>query len=214
MTEVWDRPDTATTTGFPWPPPEGAPVLAAFGETWRSATFDPTGFFGRVPRSGESGAALLYYLIIGMLVAGASLFWSSLGPAGLGQDRVAELGVEIAPLTSFLLTPLILAIGLGIGTAITHVMLLIVRGATHGIGTTLRVFCYAYSPMIFGVVPFLGGLVGGIWMLVVAVIGLAAAHGVPTWKPVVAVLLPFLLLMGLFVMALLAVMATGAAVLG
>jgi hypothetical protein len=58
-------------------------------------------------------------------------------------------------------------------------MLLILRGATHGIGTTVRVFCYAYSPMIFGVVPVLGGLVGGIWMLVIAIIGLGAAH-VPT----------------------------------
>lgn len=214
MTEVWEQPATAPTTAFPWPPPEDAPMLAAFGETWKSATFDPGTFFRRVPRDDGTGAAVLYYLIIGMLVAGASLFWSSLGPAGFGQERVAELGVEVTPLTTFLLTPLILMIGLGVGAAVTHVMLLILRGATHGIGTTLRVFCYAYSPMIFGVVPVVGGLVGGIWMLVVAIIGLGAAHGAPTWKPLLAVLLPFLALMGLIVMVFVAAIAAGAAILG
>lgn len=214
MTEVWEHRESATSTAFPWPPPEDAPMLAAFGDTWKSATFDPGTFFRRLPRHDGTGAAILYYLIIGMLVAGASLFWSSLGPAGFGQDHVAELGVEVTPLTTFLLTPLLLTIGLAVGAAVTHVMLLILRGATHGIGTTVRVFCYAYSPMIFGVVPVLGGLVGGIWVLVIAIIGLGAAHGVPTWKPVVAVLLPFLALMGLFLMVVMAAIAAGAAILG
>jgi hypothetical protein len=76
------------------------------------------------------------------------------------------------------------------------------------------VFCYAYSPMIFGVVPVVGGFVGGIWMLVIAIIGLGAAHDVPMWKPVLAVLLPFLALMGLILMVFVAAIAAGAAILG
>jgi hypothetical protein len=214
MTEVWEQRQPAVTAGFPWPPAEDAPILAAFGETWKSASFDPRSFFRLIPRQGGTGAAFLYYVVVGMLVRGASLFWSTVGLGAPGQDRVAELGVEVAPLTSFLLTPLILVVGLGVSAGITHVMLLVVRGATEGIGTTMRVLCYAYSPMILGVIPVLGGLVGVIWMLVVAVIGLGAAHQVPTWKPALAVILPFLILMGLMVFALMAVLATGAAILG
>jgi hypothetical protein len=213
MTEVWNQQDPAVAAGFPWPPNDDDSVLAAFGETWKSAAFDPGSFFRLIPRHGGTGAAFLYCLVVGMLVAGASLFWSTVGPGAMGQDPVAELGVEVAPLTSFLLTPLILAIGLAISAGITHVMLLIVRGATEGIGTTTRVLCYAYSPVILGVIPVIGGLVGVVWMLVVAVIGLGAAHQVPTWKPALAVILPFLILMGLMFFALMAVLATGAAVL-
>jgi hypothetical protein len=213
MTEVWDQQERAVAAGFPWPPGDDDSILAAFGETWKSAAFDPRSFFRLVPRHGGTGAAFLYYLVVGMLVAGAGLFWSAVGPGALGQDRVAELGVEVAPLTSFLLTPLILTIGLAVSAGITHLMLLIVRGATEGIGTTTRVLCYAYSPMILGVIPLIGGLVGVIWMLVVAVVGLGAAHQVPTWKPALAVILPFLILMGLVFLALMAVLAAGAAIL-
>jgi hypothetical protein len=213
MTEVWNQQDPAVAAGFPWPPGDDDSILAAFGETWKSAAFDPRSFFRLIPRHGGTGAAFLYYLVLGMLVAGASLFWSTVGPGAMGQDRVAELGVEVGPLTSFLLTPLILAIGLAVSAGITHVMLLMVGGATEWIGTTTRVLCYAYSPMILGVIPIIGGVLGVIWMLVVAVIGLSAAHQVPTWKPALAVILPFLILMGLMFFALMAVLATGAAVL-
>jgi hypothetical protein len=211
MTEIWEQQGPPVAAGFPWPPPEDAPVLPAFGETWKSAAFDPRSFFGLVPRQGGTGAAFLYYMAIGMAVAGASLFWNSIGT---GQDRVAELGVEVAPLTNFLLTPMILAIGLGVSAGITHAMLLVVCGAPAAIGTTTRVLCYAYSPMILGVIPFIGGLIGVAWMLGVAILGLGAAHQVPTWKPLLAVLLPFLALMGLMAFALMAVLATGAAILG
>jgi hypothetical protein len=213
VTEVWNQQDPAVAAAFPWPPGDDDSILAAFGETWKSAAFDPRAFFRLIPRHGGTGAAFLYYLMLGMLVAGASLFWSTVGPGAMGQDRVAELGVEVGPLTSFLLTPLILAIGLAVSAGITHVMLLMMGGATEWIGTTTRVLCYAYSPMILGVIPIIGGLVGVIWMLVVAVIGLGAAHQVPTWKPALAVILPFLILMGLMFFALMAVLATGAAVL-
>jgi hypothetical protein len=211
VTETW-RYDEVRPGAFPWPPPEDGPVLGTFGATWRSATFEPGRFFAGLPRQGGTGAAILYYLIIGILVAGASLFWNMLRPAlGAGQDMVIADGPEISPVLGFLFSPIILLLGLILSASVTHVMLLLLRGATHGFDTTLRVFCYAYSPMLFGVVPVLGNIVGAIWMLVVAVLGLAAAHATPPWKPALALALPFLVLMGIILMALMAILATGAA---
>jgi hypothetical protein len=192
MTESWRYDEVDAPTGFPWPPPDDGSVLGSFGEAWKSATFDPAGFFRRIPRDGGTGAALVYYLAIGILVAGANLFWESLG-GGAGDETLAEPDLFIQPVVGFLLSPLILLMALVLTAGVVHLILLLLRGAEHRFDTSVRVFCYAYSPMLFGVVPLVGTIVGSIWMLGLAIIGLREAHQTETWKPAVAVLLPFLL---------------------
>lgn len=214
MNETWRYDEVERPAGFPWPPPEGAPALAAAGETWKGASLESRRFFASLPRDHGTGAAVLYYLIIGVLVAGASLFWDMLtGSFGAGQQVVVVDGPQIGPVIGFLFSPFLLLLGLGLSAGVTHLMLLLLRGAHHGFDTTVRVFCYAYSPMIFGVVPFLGTLLGLVWMLVVAVVGLSAAQETDGWKAALAILLPFLVLMGFVAIAVLAFLAAGAAVL-
>ncbi len=217
MTEPWEYGDAAAETpSFPWPPGESDSIAARFGETWRSATFDPAAFFRRVPRDEGTGAAVLYYLVIGVLVAGAALFWESLAlHSGTRGDLAAELGIQpMNPAVGFLLTPAILLGMLFVAAAVTHMLLSLFDGVRHGFGTTIRVFAYAYSPGLFGVVPWVGGLVGSIWMLVLLVIGLREAHEIDGWKAALAILLPLLLLAGLMVFSFLMLMAAGATLLG
>ena len=218
MNESWefDEERELTPTGFPWPPPEDGPILTAFGATWKGSTFDPGAFFAETPREKGTGAAVIYYLIIGMLVAGATLFWDTLPflAAPPAEDTLAaELGFRaMNPAIRFLLAPAVLLLALIISTAVVHVLLLIFDGAKHGFRTTVRVFCYAYSPAIFGVVPILGGLVGSIWSVVLVIIGLREAHETATWKPAVAVLVPFIgTLILLFVTMMAAFMTAGGA---
>lgn len=217
MSESWSYGEAAEPRTFPWPPPEDGSVLSAFGETWKSATLDPGAFFGRLPSTGGTGAAVLYYLVIGILTAGVSLFWDLTGifTGAAGDEALAaELGMgAVDPLVGFLISPLVLAIGLLVAAGVSHVVLLIFGGARNGFTTTLRVFCFAYSPMIFGVVPFLGAIVGTIWMVVLAIIGLREAHQTDGWKAGAAVLLPFTLLVGMVIMALVFLAAAGAALL-
>ena len=218
MTETWesgDEGELAVKNGFPWPPPEEGPILTALGATWKGATFDPGRFFAGTPRDGGTGAALVYYLALGILVAGVSLFWSAiLLPDAAGEaSLMAQLGVQpINPLVRFLLAPAILLFALFVSAGVVHVLLLIFDGATHGFGTTVRVFCYAYSPAIFGLVPIIGPLVGGVWSVVLAIIGLREAHEASAWKPAVAVLTPLVGVMILTIlMFLIAAMAVGGA---
>ena len=216
MTESWefDTEQALTPDRFPWPPSEEGPILTAFAATWKGATFDPGSFFARTPRDGGTGAALLYYLAIGILVAGATLFWDTMpfmAGAGPQETWAAELGYgSVSPLVRFLLAPAILLFAVAISSGVVHLLLLIFNGAAHGFGTTVRVFCYAYSPAIFGVVPLLGGLIGGIWSVVLVIIGLREAHETDAWKTVAAVLLPLAgAIILLFMMMFAAFMAAG-----
>ncbi len=222
MSDSWEYGEAtvlaAGAAPFPWPPAEEEPVLPAFGLTWKRATFEPAAFFRLLPRDRGTGAALVYYLSIVFLVAGANLFWESLSlfaGAGQGGELASRLGIEaISPITTFLLTPALLLAILFVAAGMAHALLRVLGDGQHGFGTTVRTFCYAYSPGLFAVVPLIGGPVGSIWMVVLLIIGLREAHGTEGWKPAVAILLPFALLIGLMMFAFLMLVAAGAAVMG
>ena len=212
----WAESDERRPDRFPWPPPTGTPVLEALGATWRGAALDPAAFYVGLPRDGGTRAALLYYLIIGTLVAGASLFWDSLGGlgAGMARERIGyDPSAGLGPLTAFLLSPLILLIALAATALVVHALLRMLGDGDHGLDTTIRVLCYAYSPMILGVVPVLGALVGGTWMLVLAVIGLREAQETDGWRAWLAVFLPLVLIAVLTVVVALAILSTGVGIL-
>jgi hypothetical protein len=193
---------------FPWPPVEGAGVLAAAAETWQASLLQPAVFFRRVPRSDGTGPAILYYLGLGILAAGATLFWRGLGVKGSSLDAFTDATVGRVPaVADFLLSPVYLLLALALASLAVHVVLAIAGGARHGPGTTARTLCYAYGPVLFTAVPVIGGPVAVAWMITIAVIGLREAHGTETWRAALAILLPAtaaILLATLFVLLALA----------
>ncbi|HEX7049283.1 MAG TPA: YIP1 family protein [Longimicrobiales bacterium] len=203
---------------FPWPPPAEESPLTAFFRTWRDSLFSPARFFRAMPEAGSGGAALLYFLIIGVIAAAFGLFWQMLFRMALGAaprmlPQLAALGAQSepwSPLIGFLLSPLFLLIEIGIAFVVIHVLLYILGGARRGAGTTFRVLCFAYGPMVFTLIPGLGGFAGGIWMLVLAIIGLREAHRTDAWRAAVAVLVPVAL--ALMLVVVMAIVATVAAV--
>ncbi len=181
---------------FPWPPPENESVLEALARTWKESVFEPKSFFARMPREFGFGWVLVYYLIIGVLSAGISLFWEMMLGPSLLERWLTQDGVQpTSPVVDFLLSPLWLIIGLYIVAGIIHVCLLIVRGARHGFGATARVIAYSGGPQLFSIVPFVGPVVGGIWSLVITIIGLREAHESTTGRAIAALAIPFALLL-------------------
>lgn len=211
------RDPAPTAAGFPWPPAEDESPLTAFGETWKSSTFDPARFFRRVPTEGGTGAALLYYLALVLVLAGVTLFWDSLAlfTIPLEESGLAEeMGLgSLSPLVRFLLAPVRLLAVLLLSATVIHGLLRLFDGARHGFGTTLRVCCYAYSPGLFGVIPVIGGVVGAVWMLVLLIIGLREAQEAEAWKPVLALLIIFVLLLGVLMAGGIFLLLAGAAIL-
>jgi hypothetical protein len=183
-------PDPDAVVGFPWPPPEDASLVTGLVETWRRSVFRPRDFFAALP-SGHTGAAVLYYLVIGITVAALQLFWDTvLPPGGASWLGIPDPASRISPLTGFLLSPLYLLASLLLAAAITHLLVLVLVPARREFSTTLRVFAYAYSPLLFTVVPRVGQLIGFVWMLVIAVIGIREAHRTTTGRAVTAVIVP------------------------
>jgi hypothetical protein len=201
-------PELVAPENFPWPPQEGVSALNAFVTTWWESCFQPTSFFRRMPRSGGYGAVLTYYLVLGV-VAGIELFWRSVLGFSLSDRLMNENSSRMNDIVRFLLSPLILLGSLYLVTGVCHLLLLMLRGATHGFQTSSRVVAFSYGPAIANVIPILGGLIGFVWMTVLAIIGLREAHQTETWKTAVAVLVPLFLLFGLLLFAVLAAAMMG-----
>ena len=173
---------------LPWPPSPALPVLEAFSRTWVESCLHPTEFFARVPRRVRLVDALLYFLPLGIAVAGIGLFWRSVIVMAGGEGAAERLGDPAGgdQLVDFLLSPLTLIVTWWVMSAVVHVLLAVFRGAQASFGVTLRVFAFSYGPILLAIVPGLGSVAGALWSLVLVVIGLRETHRTETWRPVVA----------------------------
>jgi hypothetical protein len=87
--------------------------------------------------------------------------------------------------------PIVAVLSIFIGSAIYHVMLMLLGAARRPFETTIRVVAYAMgATSLLQIVPVCGGIIAGVWAIVASVIGLAQSHEIPTGKAAAAVLIP------------------------
>lgn len=173
----------------------------AMFEMIRGVLFEPSATFRRMKTSGDLGSPLLFAVLLGTVGVLGGLFWNfmlqSLGI--LSQNEAVHELLFSSGLILFIavLSPVFVLIGTFISSAILHVCLLITGGARNGFEATLRVVCYAAgATAFFQLLPFCGGLIGGIWAIVAEVIGSREMHETTTGRALAAVLLPLLLCCG------------------
>jgi hypothetical protein len=207
-----DDPVTSSDTppDFPWPPRENESLLDAAAMTWKESVFHPTSFFRRMPRESSLGWALGYYLVMGIIGAGLSLFWRMVFGRSI-LDRLYPDAASDSAFVDFLLSPILLLAGLYLAAGVIHLFLVIFQGRKYPFGTTLRVGCYSEGPQLFYIVPFLGPVVGGIWILVLWVIGVREAHETTTGKALASILVPMFLFVMLAVILFIIALLVGAA---
>ena len=73
---------------------------------------------------------------------------------------------------------------------------------------TFKAAAYAITANLLNVIPFCGGVIGGIWGLVLLIIGLKQGHKTETWKAVMAPLI-WVILIGICCVAAGALMTAG-----
>src|SRR5438046_2340805 len=191
----------APRSGLPWDERQTKGLLNAFIETLQMVLSKPVAAFTAMRREGGLGEPLLYAVIGGSFGGVFAVVYNFalrlFTPFGDRQGAVAHLFGGLGWIFLLILTPLFVAIGMFVASAILHVCLMIVGGAKQSFETTFRVVCFAEgsaSPLL--VIPFCGGLITGIWKIVLYCIGLARAHETDTGRAVIAVLLPLIVCFG------------------
>jgi hypothetical protein len=184
----------------------GRSFLVTYLATWKLAALVPGRFFGRM-RTDRSGAAVLFGLLSGSVGLFVSSFYSALNRLhwwDASRDVKLELGPERGHLVDELLpyfatgysfaealtAPVKVLVGIYAGAAIIHLALVALRGRNAGFDTTLTVVGYAFGLSLLTALPVCGFPLVAVWMLLVLVLGVAAAQRTAAWKAAVAVLTP------------------------
>src|SRR6266545_1386925 len=192
-------------SGLPWDERQTKGLFNAFIETLQMVLSKPVAAFTAMKREGGLGEPLLYAIIGGTFGGVVAVTYNfalrSFGSFGDRHGAMEHLFGGIGWIFLLVLTPLFVAIGMFVVSAILHVCLMIVNGAKQSFETTFRVVCFAEgsaSPLL--VIPFCGGFIVGIWKIVLYCIGLTHAHETDTGRVVIAVLLPLIVCCGGFLL--------------
>ena len=195
-------PTASAAPTIPWEDPAALGGFERFVETIKVLATNPKAAFEGMPRSAGIGRPLLYAVIVGSLGWAIGIVWNLLFQgmwmpfmgAGDMESAGAMFGFSLATsLGMMVLAPLFIVIGVFIGAAIFHLMLMLVGGANEGFEATVRVVCYSSTAQLANIIPMCGGLVALIWAIVLYVIGLSTAHRTTQGKAILAILLPIIL---------------------
>ena len=189
-------------TGLPWENREQLGFVKAFTDTMVMVLTKPVEAFQMMRTEGNFIDPLIYAVVggsVGIIVY--LLLTLALGSFGMMGSRNnplgAMFGAGIGMIFMIILAPFFIAVWTFIGAGIIHVCLMLVGGAKRSYETTFRVVCFACGstqPLL--IVPFCGGLISGIWGLVVECIGLSRAHETDVGRAVLAIVLPLIVCCG------------------
>lgn len=177
--------------------------------TWGNSILDPGRFFAGVPYEAPALRPLLYFLILTVSAAFFTLWWQAVGlePVSLFDEAAAELRGPSA-LTQFFMSPFAGLVGLVTWSLIVQLFVLMIVPTRRGLGATLRVLCYSAGPTVFTIIPYIGGLVGFVWGLVLEIVGIRAAHRTTGARAAAVVLIPLVILLTLTAFVVAAVWMT------
>jgi hypothetical protein len=203
---------------LPWENRERLGFVTALWETILLVLTKPNEAFGVMRREGNFLDPLLYVVLLGTLGAFVAFIYQgvlqSVGimSSGSRDGLAAMVGFGAGSIFMVMLMPVFIVIGMFVSAAITHVCLMLVGGANQPYETTLRVMSYSSgSASVLQLIPICGGLISGLYTIVLNCIGLARAHQTDTWRAVVAVLLPAFVCCGLVFFVVFAIIGSAAA---
>lgn len=180
-------------TGAPWENRSEIGLWQGIFQTCKAVLFSPETLFKELTYGAGKKEPFAFGLLTGSIGSMLGFFWQSLIPGSLlilGHSFLSQFAIGIIALFVLAMIPLMVAIGIFIYSAILHLLLLIVRGANNGFEATFRVVAYSQAAQVVGVIPFVGGWIGGIWQLIIQVIGLREIHETSYLRVILAFVIP------------------------
>jgi hypothetical protein len=185
---------------IPWEDPARTSAFERFAETVKLLTARPGEAFSSMPTTGGIGSPLVYAILVSWIGIAVGVVWTVIFQGiwmpfmDLGDETALFAGFSAAlAIGMIFLAPIFIIVGVFIAAAILHLMLMIVGGANRGFEATVRVVCYAQTAQLAGIIPFCGEIILTVWIIVLYVVGLAAAHRTTHGKAILAIALPIVL---------------------
>ena len=190
--------------GLPWEHREQLGFWKAYIDTVTTVLTQPHAAFSAMKTEGDMMGPMLFALIGGCAgIIVSALMQLALQSVGfMGDQSGVMMGVSgVWAIAYILLSPVLVIVGAFVASGILHVCLIIVGGAKKPFETTFRVVCFATgSTYLLSMIPLCGGMIAGVWNIVVEIIGLSRAHEIDTGKAVMAVLLPIVVCCGIMLL--------------
>jgi hypothetical protein len=133
-------------------------------------------------------------MIAGIIGFGAVLLWQWLLFSGMVPHQIRSITTySFFLIFAIILIPFWVAFSIVVGSGVVHLCVMIVGGNRKGFEATFRANSYSHSALLFYIVPVIGSIVGGIYYLILIILGVREGHGISTGKAVLAVLLPLII---------------------
>ncbi|SNR80053.1 hypothetical protein SAMN04488503_1360 [Humidesulfovibrio mexicanus] len=206
--QSWPEPGAPKSTGSPVPF-EDLPRHGFFSGLWatiRTLLTKPGEFFRAMPVADGMAKPLIFHVLLAEFMVACQYVWSLAGIGAtaqyIGSPELMQMGLGAsgaAPVLLLVVYPLLLVLRLMLMTGVVHLLLRLLRSGGAGAEATFRVLCYSAAPLALGIFPVLGPLVGGIWSIVLTILGLKVVHRTSMAASMFAVFVPILLLLAALV---------------
>jgi hypothetical protein len=184
----------------PWE--SGGGFFWAYMRTTKEALFSPVQFFKKVAAGEGYWSPLIYGIISGIIGFGVAMLYQWLLFSAFIPPQIhALIPYNLFLILSLIGIPLMATSSIFIGSAITHLCVMIVGGNKKGFQATFRAISYSFCAHLFDIVPFIGSFIGSVYMIVLIIFGVREGQGISTGKAVLAVLLPLIVVVGLGIVA-------------
>jgi hypothetical protein len=180
--------------GSPWEKRSDLGLWQGIYQTFKAVLLSPHALFSTLTFRGGIREPLAFGLLVGGAGSMLEYFWPFLIFSGkasaFAQSVFGFLGVGVIFLVMMVIIPVWATVGMFINSAVLHLLLLLVGSGKNGYEATFRVVCYSQAAQAWELIPFLGGFIGKIWMLVVQIIGLREMHETTYLRVILAFLIP------------------------
>ena len=191
------QPPPPRRTGLAWERREELGVGTAMLRTIRDVLFSPTAAFAQMKQEGGWAEPLQFAVVVGSIFIWVAQAWDLLtrslfvGLPGFPTQDIAAANAQEVWVA--LMAPFLVVVATFFAAALVHVLLLMLGGAPFGYEATFRVVSYSWAAGVFNLLPICGVIIGGVWRIVVQIIGIREAQQVPTGRAAAAVLIPVIL---------------------
>jgi len=193
--------------GLPWEHRAQLGFAKAWFDTISLLITKPSDAFTVMRPEGGLIDPLLFGLIGGCAGGIVSLLFQGLFqsiPGFAGRNEALDffgIGAWAVILIYAVLMPILVTVGLFLGSGILHLCLMMVGGANRSFETTFRVACFtAGAANLFSMIPICGGIIAAVYTIVLECIGLSRAHQTTTGKALMAIFLPLIVCCGVVVL--------------